>query len=173
MILVTGGSASGKSEYAERLVLEQGDGKRLYIATMRIWDEESRGKAARHRQMRSEKNFDTLECPAGIGAISADQLAGRTVLLECLSNLTANELFEVGGSTADIRVRIVSGVRHLMCHAGEVVVVTNEVFSDGGSYSDETRAWLRLLGEVNRDLSMLARRVAEIVYGIPVWMKDE
>lgn len=173
MILVTGGSASGKSEFAERLVLEQCGGKRLYIATMRVWDEEGREKVARHRRMRSEKNFDTLECHTDLGGLSPDLLAGRIVLLECLSNLAANEMFEAGGSPAAIRTRIVSGVRHLMCHAGALVVVTNEVFCDGGSYSDETRAWLRLLGQVNQDLSALADRAAEVVYGIPVWIKDE
>ena len=42
LTLVSGGSASGKSEYAEGLVLSMGPARRLYIAPMEIWGEEMR-----------------------------------------------------------------------------------------------------------------------------------
>lgn len=57
MILITGGSGSGKSAYAEQTVLAQGAARRYYIATMRPWDEECRRRIARHRQMRADKGF--------------------------------------------------------------------------------------------------------------------
>ena len=44
LITVTEGSGSGKSAYAEKLVLKQGDARRYYLATMRPWDEECRKK---------------------------------------------------------------------------------------------------------------------------------
>ena len=41
IILVTGGQRSGKSTYAEELVLKlSGKEKSVYMATSRIWDEE-------------------------------------------------------------------------------------------------------------------------------------
>ena len=38
LILVSGGSASGKSEFAEGLVTASGLETRAYLATMQVWD---------------------------------------------------------------------------------------------------------------------------------------
>ena len=62
LTLVVGGSASGKSAFAERLAVQSGL-PRFYVATMRVWDAESEKRVARHRAMRREKRFETLECP--------------------------------------------------------------------------------------------------------------
>ena len=40
LVLVTGGSGSGKSAYAEEKILSFGQGKRIYIATMFPFDKE-------------------------------------------------------------------------------------------------------------------------------------
>lgn len=40
LTLVTGGSGSGKSAFAEDRVLSFGEAKRIYIATMHPFDEE-------------------------------------------------------------------------------------------------------------------------------------
>lgn len=66
LILVSGGAASGKSEYAESLIVRAGHEKRTYIATMEIFDAEGERRAARHRAMRAGKGFTTLECPRGL-----------------------------------------------------------------------------------------------------------
>ena len=58
--LITGGSGSGKSRYAEGEILKLGPGRRIYIATMYPYDEESRQRIARHRAMRAGKNFETI-----------------------------------------------------------------------------------------------------------------
>ena len=51
IILITGGSRSGKSSYAERLAMELSDCP-VYLATARIWDEEFRERVRRHRERR-------------------------------------------------------------------------------------------------------------------------
>lgn len=60
IVLVTGGAASGKSAYAERLALAL-PGPHAYVATMRHGDEETEARIARHREMRAGKGFVTLE----------------------------------------------------------------------------------------------------------------
>ena len=60
-VLITGGSGSGKSEYAEGLALKLEPGKKLYLATMMVWDEEGRKRVSRHKKMREGKRFETVE----------------------------------------------------------------------------------------------------------------
>ena len=60
--VITGGSGSGKSAYAEEKILELGQAPRIYIATMYPFDQESHLRIARHRKMRAEKEFETVEC---------------------------------------------------------------------------------------------------------------
>ena len=66
--LVTGGSGSGKSAYAESL-LYSCEGIRYYIATMQIYDAEGEKKVERHRKLRAGKGFLTIESPINVGKI--------------------------------------------------------------------------------------------------------
>ena len=93
LIVVTGGSGSGKSQYAEDQVVQlsremSGDAKLYYIATMYPFDEESHKRIARHRDMRREKNFETVEQYTNLKELEFPKES--IVLLECMSNLTAN-----------------------------------------------------------------------------------
>ena len=66
MTVVTGGSGSGKSAFAEDKIVSFGPAKRIYIATMHPYDEESHKRVARHRKMRAGKGFETVECYTGL-----------------------------------------------------------------------------------------------------------
>ncbi|MDO5346171.1 MAG: bifunctional adenosylcobinamide kinase/adenosylcobinamide-phosphate guanylyltransferase [Lachnospiraceae bacterium] len=176
-IVVTGGSGSGKSEFAERRVLELGDGERIYIATMMCFDEESKKRVARHRKMRQGKGFRTVERYFNLKDLdlSDPKMTGkegkRTVLLECMSNLAANEMFDPNGAKASAAEEIKIGIDRLLGKCDNLVVVTNEVFSDGLTYDAETVKYQQLLGTVNRYMASLADEVTEVVYGIPVPLK--
>ena len=63
------------------------------------------------------------------------------------------------------------GINALAERAGNLVVVTNEVFSDGIVYDPETERYLEYLGRINQYLARIADRVTEVVYGIPVCVK--
>lgn len=90
--LVIGGSASGKSDYAERHVLSlKGDGPRIYMATMEPFGAEAQARIARHHAMRRDRGFETIECYRNAGAVRLPE--NSNVLLEDLGNLAANELF--------------------------------------------------------------------------------
>ena len=66
MILITGGSGSGKSEYAESLFSEIKNTEKYYIATMKPFGKEAKERIQKHRRMRSGKGFITLEYPTDI-----------------------------------------------------------------------------------------------------------
>ncbi len=167
--LITGGSGSGKSEYAENQLVACGEGRRLYIATMHPFDEESRKRVKRHRAMRAGKGFTTVECYTHLRdlAIPKDSF----VLLECMSNLVANEVFEADGAGTDTVTAVMQGVETLERQARRLFIVTNEIFSDGIDYDPETMRYLAYLGEINRRIAALAQRVTEVVYGIPLERK--
>jgi adenosylcobinamide kinase/adenosylcobinamide-phosphate guanylyltransferase len=63
------------------------------------------------------------------------------------------------------------GIRHLKMISLHQILVTNEVFSDGTVYGEETQRYLRILGTVNACLARQADHVTEVVYGIPVSVK--
>ena len=99
MILITGGSGSGKSAYGEKRILEAGEMTRYYIATMEVFGEEGRKKVERHKKsFVREKGFITIESPKDVGREKVLEMLRpdgqkKAVLLECISNLTANEMF--------------------------------------------------------------------------------
>ena len=90
--LITGGSGSGKSAYAEKYIChasnEKGYKEKYYIATMQVFDDEGQRKIDRHRRLRAGKGFITIELPRDIqNAVSKLQSesslkTGRSALLE-------------------------------------------------------------------------------------------
>lgn len=168
LILVSGGSGSGKSEFAEGLVVSSGLKERVYLATMQVWDQESVRRVERHRAMRVGKGFATLECPTGLERLEVP--AGSAVLLEDLSNLSANEYFSDDREGAFERV--LAGIQRAAARAELLVVVTNELYSDGVRYDPETAAYLELLARLNRAIAARADGVYEVVCGIPVAWKE-
>lgn len=182
MILVTGGSGSGKSAFAEQKLCALGTGRRVYIATMIPSDGESRKKISDHIQKRAGKEFTTIERFSDIGGLvpavvrKGSELPEKTnedillpedsVLLEDLSNLTANEMFVYGRKES-----IIDDINKAAAYVRNLVVVTNEIFSEAAVYEGETAEYMRLLGSINRELADAADEVYEVVYGIPVCLK--
>lgn len=218
--IVYGGSASGKSSYAESFAMSlQGDGRLLYIATMYPYkwntteiDPETMQRIERHRAMRADKGFDTVECYRHVEHIVAKRQ--DVLLLECMSNLLANEMYlepdaddgglaepmsevekagvdgnvgsdvektGVGGNASSdmaetmspVSKKIVQALIDLSTRVQDVVIVTNDVFSDGGSltYDESTREYVKNLAEINCALAREAATVTEVVCGIPVIVK--
>lgn len=186
--LVLGGSGSGKSAYAEHLL----DGKtnKYYIATMQVYDAEGEKKVARHRRLRAGKGFVTIEQPRDIGevdfskraqqAMEPPDRAGQNVterprcaLLECMSNLVANEMFAENKIRLrdEVTAQILDGIEALNRQLEHLLIVTNNVFEDGISYEETTAEYIEVMGQVNERLAAMADTVIEVVAGIPVVWK--
>ena len=146
LILVSGGSGSGKSAFAENLIVSSGLETKIYVATMQVWDAEGQARVDRHRAMRAGKGFATLECPVNLA--EADVPQGCALLLEDLTNLAANEWF--GGDRSGAEERVLAGLSKLKAHTALTVVVANELFSDGIEYDQETADYLACLARLNR-----------------------
>ena len=172
--LVTGGSGSGKSEYAENWLTGRNkkDGTYIYIATMQPYTEETMKKIERHHRLRAGKGFRTLEKYTDLSELEIPKNQG--ILLECISNLTANELYREDGTLNDLKEteeKVLAGVRWLNDSTARLVIVTNEVTADVNGYSEETEKYRECIGKINQRLAELADIVTEVVYGIPVRVK--
>ena len=175
MTLIIGGSGSGKSAYAENYMNSiSEDRKKYYIATMQIYDEEGKRKVERHRMLRGGKGFSTIEQPIDIGKAAEKMEDGeRAALLECISNLTANEMFlgEIPGTEEVITEKIVGEIAVLNRELTHLVIVSNNVFEDGNVYDKTTMAYIRAMGRINQKLAEMADEVVEVVVGIPIVIK--
>lgn len=222
LILITGGSGSGKSSFAENKIAElrdrllsmaSPDSQQLnmyYIATMQVYGEEGHKKVERHRRLRAGKGFITLEqtvdvdqclerrrqqaedtkpCPEAESMCSeaecfsseaGNQLMTRDssepaaiALLECMSNLVANEMFSLDGIRFEEEVveKVSREVLTLAEKLDALVIVTNNVFEDGIIYDNSTMAYIRALGRINQAIAAEADEVWESVAGIPVRLK--
>lgn len=186
MELVIGGSGSGKSAYAEtaicrehcRSLEEDKDAFLYYIADMIPYGAETEKKIAHHREMRAGKGFQTLEWYYGLAehitAPDAPPLEGASVLLECISNLTANEMYEPkAAKMAAAAEAVIRGVQMLHERCRNLVVVTNDVFRESGSDSEEMVLYKKNLARINRALAEEADRVTEVVSGIPIQIREK
>lgn len=90
-----------------------------------------------------------------------------------MSNLTANEMFQETGAGEHTVQEILAGVERLKNQAEHLILVTNEIFSDGIEYDKETRTYQDYLGKINQNLAREADQVTEVVYGIPVHWKQK
>lgn len=193
--IIIGGSGSGKSEYAEKIACHICQKKdeaysMIYIATMypygmesNTMDKETEKRIDRHKKLRLGKGFRTIEQYTGAEGILEKIInPDKTVcLLECMSNLLANEMFleegrVVGDSEAlfkQVEEAIVKPIVFLSKQLGDLIVVTNEVFSDGRSnlYDEKTKDYIRALGYINQRLAGEATRVTEVLAGIPIQVK--
>ena len=165
LTLVLGGAASGKSEYAESLVLRSAL-PRYYLATMQVWDTECAARVEKHRKMRAAKQFETIECPLHLKTVRLPRRG--TALLEDLGNLTANELYGPAGAGDAAAAHILQGLGSLAAQCENLIVVSNEVFSGGTDYAGDTDRYLLALARVNNALAARADAVVRVVCGIPV-----
>ena len=169
--LILGGTGSGKSALAEALVQSQ-PGPRVYVATMQPFDAECRARIQKHRAQRAGGGFATLECYTAPALLAAALPPQSSVLLECLSNLVANELYDPARAAPDAR-EAVKSVLALLPRCQNLTVVTNEVFCGGDRYEGDTLRYLRELARANRALAARADAVAEAVCGLPNLLKGE
>lgn len=171
LYLVIGGSGSGKSQFAEnlsvRLKNEYNAKKLYYIAAMKPYGEQAQQRIAKHRKMRLGKGFETIECYTNVGKVSID--SDSVVLLECVSNLAANIMFDE--NVKDTADTVVWGIEALQKKCLALVAVTNNVFDDGIQYSAETVEYMRQLGIINQSLAKSAKQVSELVCGIELRLK--
>lgn len=181
MILVTGGARSGKSSHTERLVAQDCDHV-LYIATSMVTDDEMASRVAKHRAQRPE-HWRTWEGFRDVGEVIRHHLQpGEGVMLECITTMLANLLYEDSGGAepetldfAALELFLDSQIDDLIAACQQspapVYIVTNEL---GMSITPENRLarhFVDIAGRANQKLAQAADEVWLVVSGIGVKLK--
>ena len=165
LVLISGSNNSGKSIYAEQLIAKT-TGDRYYIATMLPCTEDNHHRIEKHRAQRQGLGFDTMECPYQVG--NAPVPSDGVVLLEDVSNLLANAMFEKGGSSDSVFRDICA----LADRCRIFVAVTITGLKDDG-YDKETAAYINGLNEINQKLFDKASVAISMQEGTPVYQKGD
>ena len=153
LTLIIGPNNSGKSAYAESIIADLESTKRYYIATMIPYGEEGQARVKKHLKMRENLGMETIEDPY---LEKVDDIAnGADVLLEDVSNLVANRLFEKGPEACD---NIVQEILLLNEKVSNLVVVSiGGIVNDG--YDEATVNYINVLNGINEELTKLSDEV--------------
>ncbi|MBY5934839.1 bifunctional adenosylcobinamide kinase/adenosylcobinamide-phosphate guanylyltransferase [Tateyamaria omphalii] len=167
LTLVLGGAASGKSQWAESLILNSGLNP-VYLATSRIWDEEMQAKVDLHKARRGAE-WTTVDAANGV----RDGLAGagpdQALLLDCATMWLTNLMMD----EADIVDAQASLLTDLARCAAPVVVVSNEVGQSIVPENALARRFREAQGRLNIALAAQADTVWHVLAGLPQLRKGD
>lgn len=167
LILIMGSANSGKSKIAEDYVCRISKAEnRIYLATMIPYGEEGANRVLKHKKQRDGLSFVTIEKTHDVCDIISliDNPKEKTVLLECIPNLVANEIFEpVDKASFDklgiknfcdyITGKIVKDVMELSKNVKNLVVVTYSEFEKSDEFDDETIYYINTIKRISNILS--------------------
>ncbi|MCT8978163.1 bifunctional adenosylcobinamide kinase/adenosylcobinamide-phosphate guanylyltransferase [Clostridium sp. CX1] len=179
IILVTGGSRSGKSTFAEKLLENKNDV--LYIATAIVTDKEMEKRIEKHKKQRNQK-WATYEGFKNLAEVIKKD-SHKYIMIECIGTMVTNFMFdkEYNFDTmsqediSELSKKIKSEVETLLLAAKdsdkEVVIVTNEV---GWSLVPEYRLgriFSDILGHVNQYIGSFSDEAYLVACGFPLKLK--
>lgn len=177
MILVTGGSRSGKSSYAQNAA-ESLNTSRLFLATCPVIDEEMKERIQKHQQERSGRGWHTIEEPVNIASAIETASAHETVLVDCLT-LWINNLMYLSEnnnkilSESDVSLECEKLIAAARIHVGTVFFVTNEVGMGIVPENASARLYRDLVGRCNQIIANACHQVVLLVSGQAIKIKKE
>jgi len=182
LILVTGGSRSGKSSYAEILAKKLSKNV-MYIATAVPFDDEMKHRVRRHRESRPS-NWGTLETYRNLRQVYEVKDKFDVILVDCITVMITNLLFEsVTGDFEALNEQEYSNIEKLILSEFEdflraakenpqtVIMVTNEIGSGLVPEYKSGRIFRDIAGRTNQFIASLSDEVYFTVCGIPMKLK--
>ena len=169
LVLVSGGVRSGKSAFAESLLLHRHQESWVYWATGQANDPEMDARIARHRESRPpgvltvEEGFRDLLSSGRLE--EGGDLIQRPLLLDSLSFCVLELMDEEIDPWMDRFSTILSNRRAM------TVVVTDEVALGGVSASEVGRRFADRIGLWNQKLAREAAQVFAVLMGLPLRLR--
>lgn len=165
--LVLGGANSGKSAFAERLVLSAGIPP-TYIATAQAWDDEMREKIKAHQQQRGE-GWRTVEAPLELVPVLNALTRNDVCLLDCITLWLSNHL--IAETDVDGKIDALCGA--IVQTSAPLVIVSNEVGYGIVPENALARRFRAYQGRLNQRLAAEADLVVQVIAGLPQVLKGQ
>ena len=166
IIMITGGQRSGKSEEAERRAISLSEHP-VYMATAKVWDDEFRERVRRHQERRGPQ-WTNIEEEI---ALSRHDMAGRVVLIDCVTLWLTNIFFQNGEDTDRALETAKAEFDRFTAQNATFIFVTNEIGLGGVSDNAMQRHFCDLQGWMNQYVAKKADEVILMVSGIPMQVK--
>lgn len=167
-LLVLGAAKSGKSTWAESVV-NRFPPPFVYVATAQGLDDEMKRRIRRHRERRSEGQWQTIESPIYIEE-TLIALKGRTqpVLLDCVTLWLSNLLCSASAEPEAAVEGLCNSVKSVDY---PLVIVSNEVGAGIVPENGLARRFRDLSGSTNQRLAQVCASVHLVTAGLPLRLK--
>ena len=169
MTFVLGGAASGKSLFAEKLLLAS-NLTPVYLATTRVWgsaeDSEMKSRIATHRARR-DAVWRSYEAAQGLGDVLRGLEPGSAALIDCATMWLTNYMMD----GADLTAASDAFLEELAPARIPLVIVSNEIGQGIVPMEAETRAFREAQGRLNIAIAAQADTVVQVVAGLPNVLK--
>ena len=198
IVLVVGGAKSGKSMFAQDLAkslnesfkidlkedldrsldmslhssFKKKSGNLYYVATMNPYDLEDLKRIENHLKEREGYGFNTIEETIDMSKVSKLIQKNDTILIDSVTSLVTNYMFQGKDFFKEVSEDILSGILEIIDAAGDVVIVSDYLFSDSIQYDCYTESFRKEIGIINRKLAKLADIVDECSYVNIIYHKD-
>ena len=163
--IVLGGARSGKSTFAERLVISCGKSK-AYIATSQAHDSEMQDRINQHKAQRGPDRR-TVEAPLDAAAALSKVTASEVVLLDCATLWLSNQML----AEADLALESERLLQAISTCAGDVIVVSNEVGQGIVPDNALARRFRDAQGRLNQELAAQSDLAVLVCAGLPLVLK--
>jgi adenosylcobinamide kinase / adenosylcobinamide-phosphate guanylyltransferase len=176
LVLITGGSRSGKSDYALRL--GQGlPGPRAFVATCPMLDEEMCDRIRRHQKARRALDWFTIEETMDLSGVLHGHAGFKVLLVDCLTLWANNLMYEAYQQDRVMTEEEMTEQCNKVLAAAStipatVIFVTNEVGSGIVPDNQQARVYRDLVGRCNQVMAQAADQVTLVSCGIPMMLKD-
>lgn len=167
LTFVLGGAASGKSAFAEQLVVSSGK-DRVYLATSQVFDSEMQNKVDRHISQRGA-GWTTVETPFDLGPALAELNADQACLIDCATMWLTNHVL----AENDIEIAQSQLQNALSRCPAQIVIVSNELGYGIVPENALARRFREAQGHLNIALAAQADLVVQVAAGLPLVLKGE
>jgi adenosylcobinamide kinase/adenosylcobinamide-phosphate guanylyltransferase len=166
MILVGGGSRSGKSSAALRMLKAAGP-RMGFIATAQAWDDEMRDRIARHREERGP-SITTWEEPFDVAQrIATEDGRYDVIVVDCLTLWLSNLML----AERDIDSESTTLIEAAAASKTKIILVTNEVGCGIVPENALARRFRDAAGKLNQQAAERAEEVHWMIFGIGLRVK--